>query len=70
MAAPVVFSRVGLTSAFQPRRLMIAPAANGWKRWLGVVPQAKEKSLDSLVFYESQIPELLRCDELQLFANP
>jgi hypothetical protein len=25
-----------LTTAFQPRRLMIAPAADGCKRWLGI----------------------------------
>jgi len=31
----VVVDHVGLTIAFQPRRLMIALAADGCKRWLG-----------------------------------
>jgi hypothetical protein len=48
---------------------MIAPVADGCKRLLGIVPQAKEADLESLILFQSHGPKLLACDELQLFAN-
>jgi hypothetical protein len=53
-----------LTSAFQPRRLMIAPAADGCKRLLDSRHRSRESTATALTNQHGQIAPAVRAVEL------